>query len=780
MTRKSEYEQPDIEFQLRERERFLRTLITNLPGAVYRSKTDAEFTKEFVSDGCLDLTGFQAAELNGVNAVTSWNELIHPQDRERIFGEMRRFVEDERRIENKQFQIHYRLVARDGSVKHVHERFRFVHDSLGAISALEGFITDITEKDRAEMNLVFLAEISQILVNVRNIDEMMRTVGAKIGTFLNLSNCSFAKIREAADEAVITHEWHRTDAPDLRGVYRISDLVTDKFLNAVRAGEMFVVRDTQTDSRTDTARYTALQIGSFVSVPLIRKGNWKFLLVVYDSKARDWRTEEIKLIRELTERIWTRLERARAETKLRESENRYKLLAENMHDLVCLQDLDGKYLYVSPSSELLLGYPPEELVGVSPFDNLFHPEDIEIIRDAAYARLLSGKISGIIIEHRMRDKKGEYCWFETMAQVVAAPNGEILQLQTVSRDITKRKETEVEREKTQKELAQLFLSEQEARREADIALIKAEHASRAKDEFLQMVSHEFRTPLTTIKTLVRVLQRNGKSETERQKHLETIASECDRQVDMILNLLDVSRLDEGDVDLKHEPVDINRVLTSCDKIERPAADSRRQVFIVERDESLPPVRGDEKAIRRALCTIIENAVKYTPEGGIISVRAQLVEHLKTGADKMQADKKIIAEIFGDLPAQMNFSVGREKSGAEIAVIICDSGRGILPEDIPRIFQKFYRGAKPNADSATDGTPDDAAGKAETPGVGLGLYLAKRLINGLGGRIAVNSEVGRGSCFTVFLPVWNEELNEKDTIDEYEFDEKYPEEKTSRG
>lgn len=454
------------------------------------------------------------------------------------------------------------------------------------------------------------------------------------------------------------------------------------------------------------------------------------------------------------------------ETELRESENRYKLLAENMRDLVCLHDLEGKFVYVSPSSQLLLDYAPEELVGVSIYE-LIHTEDIELIRDAAHARLLSGEISSSIVEYRMRDKKGEYCWFETIMQTVAATNGEIVQLQTVSRDITTRKEDEEEREKNQKELAQLFLSEKEARREADTALVKAEHASRAKDEFLQMVSHEFRTPLTTIKTLVRVLQHDGKSTAERQKYLETIAAECDRQIDLILNLLDVSRFDEGDVDLKHEPVDINRVLKSCDKIERPATDSRKQTLKVELDESSPPVCGDEKAIRRALCTIIENAVKYTPEGGEISVTTDHIVYHEIKND----ENEIAAEIFGDLPKQMDYSDDEKLAREEIAVIICDNGRGILPADLPKIFQKFYRGAKPNADASTDGTPDDAAGKDETPGVGLGLYLAKRLINALDGRITVSSQVGRGSCFTIFLPVWNEDLHEKDTVNEYNFDEK---------
>lgn len=604
--KKDEYEKPDVEFRLRERERFLRMLITNLPGVVFRSNSDGEFTKTFVSEGCFDLTGCSAEELVGENAVVNWNELIHEEDRERFFTDLQHLNENKENPDSKQFQISYRLVSRDKKLRHVRELFRFVQDSTGNFHTLEGFIFDITD-------------------------------------------------RTLADE------------------------------------------------------------------------------------------------------------------RIRKSEARYKLLAENMHDLVCLHDLNGTCLYVSPSSETMLGYLPYELVGTSPY-NLIHPKDIELVRDAAHSRLVQGEISSIVIEYRMHDKKGDYYWFETMAQTVADEDGKIVQLQTVSRDITERKKIENDREKARGELAKLFISEQEAHREAEVALVKAEHASRAKDEFLQMVSHEFRTPLTTIKTLVRVLQHGGNSETEQHRHLETIAAECDRQVDVILNLLDVSRFDEGDVDLKQEAVDINRVLQSCDKIERPATDAREQTLTIEFDESLPPVCGDEKAIRRALCTIIENAVKYTPGGGKISVATEHFVYHKVEKFKGESKREVAAEIFGDIPNQMEFSDDEDFETDEIAVIISDNGRGILPADIPKIFQKFYRGEKPHHDASTDGTPDDAAGKAATPGVGLGLYLAERLINALGGRITVTSEVEQGSSFTVFLKVWDENLHKSDIVDEYDFDE----------
>jgi signal transduction histidine kinase len=180
----------------------------------------------------------------------------------------------------------------------------------------------------------------------------------------------------------------------------------------------------------------------------------------------------------------------------------------------------------------------------------------------------------------------------------------------VSRDISKRKIAECESAAAQEEIAQLFLSEQTSRREAEAARLEAENANRAKDEFLQLISHEFRTPLTTIKTLARIMQHNDESAEERQEYLETIAAECDRQIDMILNLLDVARINENSIDLRSQRVDVNRLLRSCDKIERHAANARRQTLDVEYNPTLPPVRGGNlMSVRRNLWRAAENARK---------------------------------------------------------------------------------------------------------------------------------------------------------------------------
>jgi diguanylate cyclase (GGDEF)-like protein/PAS domain S-box-containing protein len=128
-------------------------------------------------------------------------------------------------------------------------------------------------------------------------------------------------------------------------------------------------------------------------------------------------------------------DRKQAEEALRESETRYRLLAENMNDLVCLHDLQGRYLYVSPSCEALLGYRYDEMLGQDPY-TFFHPDDRGRIRQEAHAAVISGKPTPIT--YRIRQKSGNYIWFETLTKPILDSIGQIVQLQTTSRDVTER------------------------------------------------------------------------------------------------------------------------------------------------------------------------------------------------------------------------------------------------------------------------------------------------------------------------------------------------------
>jgi len=257
----------------------------------------------------------------------------------------------------------------------------------------------------------------------------------------------------------------------------------------------------------------------------------------------------------------------------------------------------------------------------------------------------------------------------------------------------------------------LLIKEQTARREAEAANL-------VKDEFLAAVSHELRTPLTTIKTLTRVLQRREITDEERAQYLADIASECDREIDLVLNLLDMSRIKTSGIQIETKRTDAEQTILSCEKLVIGAAEERRHTVTVEIADDLPFIDADHSALRRALCAIVENAIKFTPDGGRIFIRAK-------------------------------------KAGDVACIEIEDYGRGIAENDLPRIFDKFYRGS--GAGGAAQAIAD------EVPGIGLGLNLAKTLIEGMNGSLTVESRLGQGTKFIARLPVWAEELPKSETI-----------------
>ena len=241
---------------------------------------------------------------------------------------------------------------------------------------------------------------------------------------------------------------------------------------------------------------------------------------------------------------------------------------------------------------------------------------------------------------------------------------------------------------------------------------------RLKSEFVSTVSHELRTPLTTIKALTRLLMRDGLEEAKRREYIETISVECDRQIDFVLNLLDLSRIEGGVLRVTHERVDVDEVISSVVKSEARSAEKRRHELLVEPHAEVPPVCGDPKELRRVLSNIVENAIKYTPDGGRIVLSAQ-------------------------------------QEDSQVSISVTDNGRGIPAEDMPILFDKFHRGRPaPHSAAMAQGTTNaEFLEDADVSGVGLGLYLARNVMERMGGRITVESKVGSGSTFKLHLPLW---------------------------
>jgi signal transduction histidine kinase len=270
------------------------------------------------------------------------------------------------------------------------------------------------------------------------------------------------------------------------------------------------------------------------------------------------------------------------------------------------------------------------------------------------------------------------------------------------------------------ELEQLGAAFDEMAQRIETRTLRLAELDRLKSEFVGGVSHELRTPLTTIKTLTRVLLRGGESPEERREYLETIAAECDRQIDLVLNLLDLSRIEAGAFAVCPAKVDAAEIVKNCAVIERHAASTRSHDLQVDLPSGELFAVADANALRRVLCSLVENSIKYTPDGGSIRLSAK-------------------------------------PDGEEIVIRISDTGCGIEASDVPHVFEKFYRG-RPST-TAKGRVNGDSHG-SEAPG--LGLYLARTIIEEFGGRIYIEASNDEGTTLAVHLLVFRENTERKES------------------
>jgi signal transduction histidine kinase/HAMP domain-containing protein len=224
---------------------------------------------------------------------------------------------------------------------------------------------------------------------------------------------------------------------------------------------------------------------------------------------------------------------------------------------------------------------------------------------------------------------------------------------------------------------------------------------RAKSDFVATASHELRSPLTSIKGFIELLQSTeNENLTERQLEFIQIALQStDRLVDLVSDLLDVARIESGQYEIHPRSCDLRETLEEVAALMQPRVDDKRQRLVVEIAERRPPALADPARVRQMVTNLVTNAHLYTGENGTITLR-----------------------LDGDARATR--------------IVVSDSGRGMAAEDVHRIFDRFYRGAS-----------DDR----RSPGTGLGLAIVKSLVELHGGRIDVRSELGIGTTFTISLP-----------------------------
>jgi two-component system, OmpR family, phosphate regulon sensor histidine kinase PhoR len=233
-----------------------------------------------------------------------------------------------------------------------------------------------------------------------------------------------------------------------------------------------------------------------------------------------------------------------------------------------------------------------------------------------------------------------------------------------------------------------------------------------RKDFVANVSHELRTPLTSIKGYVEALLDGGKDDPQTSvRFLDIILKQSDRLNLILEDLLQLSKIESGQVQFKQEPLHIGSVVDRTIAMIKPLADKKQHQLRAAVDADLPLINGDQERLVQVLANLLDNAIKYTPEGGQITVAARRIP--------------VLGHRTGDGP----------REGVELTVT--DTGIGIPEKDRPRVFERFYR--------------VDKARSRELGGTGLGLAIVKHIVEGHGGQIRVEGNVPTGSRFVVRLP-----------------------------
>ena len=303
--------------------RLFDTTLSSITDFAYIFDKEGRFT--YANQPLLDLLGITLEEISGKN----FYDLNYPHElAARHQREIRQVFET-----GKPVKAESSFTSPSGVHGFYEYIFNPVFASDGSVEVIAGSTRDITTRKRNEMNLAFLADLSRDLVPLMSEDEIVQSFGEKISSLTGAAVCAFFEISEKKDEAEITAEWHQSDNFSLSGKFSIPELVSEEFQQAMAEGKTIVVRDIETDFYAKGKKQLAsFGIGSFVNVPLIRGGEWKFVLGVYHASPYDWCDDEINLLIESANRIWSKIERVRLSEELLESQERLLLIIKSVED----------------------------------------------------------------------------------------------------------------------------------------------------------------------------------------------------------------------------------------------------------------------------------------------------------------------------------------------------------------------------------------------------------------------------------------------------------------
>jgi two-component system phosphate regulon sensor histidine kinase PhoR len=655
--------------QLRQAETEYRAITENLPLLTWLSAPGDRSSCVYISPQVEAMFGYSPAEWSAEPKLFS--RLLHPDDRKKVLDAQER-ADDRPRLPSE-----YRLVARDGRIVWVREETATVRDAVGEALYAQTFLVDVSERKRADDEREQLRAAARAAASLRTLRQRRLDLLREAGDVLGAAIDTQTSIQRVVELAVHDFaDWCAVDVLEASGELRRMGVARaepggahpnrepDGFVQAViKSGRQLVLPALAPDDSLDEERTEPGlpdKVVSLICVPLASRGRpLGALTLARSTPGPEYGADELALAEDLAARIGIAIDRARLYLEVEERADAARVLT-YVADAVLLLDRADVVRLWNPAAEsitgiasaVVLGRPPAEVIPgwreavdsipVSTSPAPGHPEVMIPIEIEHGERWIA--ISGV----------------EFFGGTVYA-----------FRDVTEGRQLE-----------------------------------ELKADFIATASHELRTPLAAVYGAAQTLLRHdfALDEAGRDRFVSLIAEESERLGRIVNEILLANQLDSGRVDLGSEPFDPIELVERAVEAARAHAPPNISVEPVA-PESVPLVAADRDKVRQVVVNLIENAMKYSPDGGRIEVGLQ---------------------------------AGQSSEEETVIFYVKDEGIGIPSNELARIFEKFYR-LDPQMTRGVGGT-------------GLGLYICSELVHRMGGNIWVESSEGKGSTFLLELPV----------------------------
>ncbi|WP_217431718.1 PAS domain S-box protein [Brevundimonas vesicularis] len=579
---------------------------------------------------------------------------------------------------------------------------------------------NITERKQSETRQNALLELNDAIRDLTDAGDIAQASAQVLARTMGVSRAGYGTVDTVAETITIARDFNQPGVSSIAGVLSFRDY--GSYIEDIKRGETVAIDDVALDPRTaDTAEaLKAISAGSFVNMPLMEQGRVVAMVFVNHATARHYTDSDLRLMRDVAERVRTATERARSEAALRDSEAQFRVFAQATPIQIWASWADGSLYWFNPQVYAYSGLAEGALDGATGWGKIVHPDDLDWASERWVQALASGQVYEN--EFRIRRHDGVYRTFMVRAEPVHDEEGRILRWVGSNTDIE-----DLRRQSAELARFNETLEEQVAERTS--ALMQAEEALRQSQKMEAVgqltggIAHDFNNLLAGISGSLELITNRIAQGRHAEVERFTVAAQgaAKRAAALTHRLLAFSRRQT----LDPKPTDPNRLIRGMEDLVRRTTGPGIEVEVVA-GAGLWPVLIDAHQLENAVLNLCINARDAMPSGGRLTI--------ETGNRWIDARTAKAQDL---------------EPGQYVSICVSDTGTGMAPEVAARAFEPFFT-TKPLGE-----------------GTGLGLSMIYGFVRQSGGQVRIYSEAGEGAMICLYLPRHFGEVDDADLIPEVE-------------